>query len=607
MKMKCAVVKLSVIALSLLFSAAASASQKVALVIGNDRYERAPQLANAGNDATDIGAKLKELGFSLVGNQVHQNVSLVQLNRLVRDLAEAAAPGDTALFYFAGHGIAGDGDNFLLPVDDGGLTVFEDVPDYALSLQRVLQRIGQRGSGINLVILDACRDNPLPSRTRSSSTVGLTRVAAPLGTLIAYAADEGQAAMDGRARNGLFTGALLEVLTVPGLRVDDALAEVTRRVREASNGQQVPVRESNLESVLYFIPPARQGSNAELALWEQIREQPNPDRVRQYLQSYPEGQFAELARLMLQPSSTAPQQTLDVGTIDFDRLNQTHRQMKLPDDIRGLLDPQLVSKLESDPFFNFPFETRTLSYEKTIEYDLDLQKIQDGAVTQQQVGSGMKIVADGLPGILRYSSQTKTESMDLSTNGVVAMGGLLSLISISDAGIKNTEKLVDVQTSGKVFPLGEGERFAWLQTVEPSTAIEGFPSKMETRNDCQVTALRSYGNDFPAPGFGYGVVCESRNLFGAESSKVTPMVFEYLFISEIGQFIQTSFQPGAQGGDHYPLAIEIMTAGLMGTEPSRVAQRFTGRLQECNNNLRRLEPKGISDYEACSARLLSES
>ena len=231
--------------------------KRVALVIGNASYAGAPALRNAVNDAEDVAAKLRGLGFSLIGNKAHPNVTRTEMARLIRDFGNAAGEGDTALFYFAGHGVAGNNDNWLLPVDDADIKVQEDVPDFAVSARSVLSRMEQRGSGINVVILDACRNNPLPDRRRSvAGTRGLARMTAPAGSFIAYAASPGQAAADGTGRNGTFTAALLALIDTQGIRIDDLFAEVGKRVRKATNGEQVPIRESNLEDVFYMRPGA---------------------------------------------------------------------------------------------------------------------------------------------------------------------------------------------------------------------------------------------------------------------------------------------------------------------------------------------------------------
>jgi uncharacterized caspase-like protein len=182
---------------------------RLALVVGNSAYDRAPALKDPLNDAQDIAERLRLLGFQLVGNKAQLNVRRDQFARLIRELGRSARSGDTLLFYFAGHGVAYGSDNWLLPVDDRDIQTQEDVPDFAVSTRSVVERMEERGAGTNLLVLDACRDNPLPARTRSA-TRGLTRINVPSGTFVLYAASQGQTAIDGDGRNGLFTSILLE-------------------------------------------------------------------------------------------------------------------------------------------------------------------------------------------------------------------------------------------------------------------------------------------------------------------------------------------------------------------------------------------------------------
>ena len=154
----------------------AAAGKRVALVIGNDDYRTLPDLRNAGTDARAVGGRLQELGFNLVGGGVHQNLRRGQMLDLMREFGKEIGHSDTvALFYFAGHGVGGiGGDNWLIPVDDSDIQVQEDVRYYSISVGDVLRQLEGRGKGVNILILDACRNNPLPSRARGGeSTRGL--------------------------------------------------------------------------------------------------------------------------------------------------------------------------------------------------------------------------------------------------------------------------------------------------------------------------------------------------------------------------------------------------------------------------------------------------
>jgi TonB family protein len=252
-------VPLVVLAAWLLFCAGGLRAQepaRVALVIGNSHYQKSPALKNPANDAADIAVKLQAVGFKLVGGGAHLNVGRMEMERLLQMFGNTAHEGETALFYYAGHGVAINGDNWLLPVDDSDIQVQEDVPHFALSSRGVVARMEERGGGTNILILDACRNNPLPDRRRSiAGTRGLARMAdVPFGTFILYAASENQAAEDGDGRNGLFTGVLLKLIDQPGLRLEDIYYQTLDQVSRLSRNQQEPMAELKLTHAFYFTP-----------------------------------------------------------------------------------------------------------------------------------------------------------------------------------------------------------------------------------------------------------------------------------------------------------------------------------------------------------------
>jgi hypothetical protein len=233
---------------------------RVALVIGNAKYQKSPQLKNPINDATDMATKLQAVGFKLIGDSTHLNVARAEMARLLRDFGKATRAGDTALFYYAGHGVAFNGDNWLLPVDDADIEVQDDAPNFALSSRNVVSTLEQRGGGTNILVLDACRNNPLPDRLRSrGSARGLMRLDVPKGTFVMYAASENQAALDGDGRNCPFTGELLKLIAKPGMRLDDIYYQTLKQVSSLSQGRQEPMAELKLTEPFYFV----RGTGAE--------------------------------------------------------------------------------------------------------------------------------------------------------------------------------------------------------------------------------------------------------------------------------------------------------------------------------------------------------
>lgn len=291
---------LACVAIALAGLAAPAAAKQVALVIGNSDYARAPDLRNPGNDARAMAETLRGLGFELVGGGARLNRSRSEMARDLQAFGERLGPGDTALFYYAGHGVGLDGENWLIPTDDQAIEVQEDVPDFALSARNVLRRMQMRGQGVNLLFFDACRDNPLPARTRAAAGPGLTRMNAPYGSLIAYAAAPGKPAIDGSGEHGVFTGALLKHLDDPGLRIEDVLIRTTREVHESTNGAQTPWRESSLTEAVYLGRPQQRGltmsrpevQDAETLFWNAIEDSGSAKLYRTYLDRVAKGIFS---------------------------------------------------------------------------------------------------------------------------------------------------------------------------------------------------------------------------------------------------------------------------------------------------------------------------
>ena len=235
----------SALVASVLLSAlpgAAGAAERVALVIGNGAYEKAPYLANPRNDAADVGAALDRLGFEV---SRLANADQAVLREGLRNFTRAASAAEVAVVFYAGHGIEVDGRNFLVPVD-ARLQSDQDVEFETVSLELVMRSV-ERARGLRLVILDACRNNPFAeSMQRAGATRSIGRGLAraePRGeTLLAYAAKGGSVAADGKegSRNSPYTGALLRYLEEPGLDVGDMFRKVRDEVLTTTGGVQEP-------------------------------------------------------------------------------------------------------------------------------------------------------------------------------------------------------------------------------------------------------------------------------------------------------------------------------------------------------------------------------
>lgn len=225
-----------------------------ALVIGNSDYEFSP-LSNPGNDAEDMADALAQLGFevTLKTNLTHKAM-LDALHQFAKRLRDTQAKDSVGLFYFAGHGARSGGENYLLPINNGQITAEPALKDNAFHTKTVLARMEEVNKGMNLIVLDACRDNPYKgSRTL---TRGLNRMPPPVGALIAFATEEGKTASDTNdndGRNGLYTKHLLNALyDAKHQRIEDVFMQVRHSVTEDSGGEQVPWYQASLNRPFCF-------------------------------------------------------------------------------------------------------------------------------------------------------------------------------------------------------------------------------------------------------------------------------------------------------------------------------------------------------------------
>ena len=253
------------------------APQRRALVIGNSAYQ-AGRLTNPVPDAQAMATVLGELGFDVA---VLTDATRLQMREAVRSLRGQLRGTDIGLFYFAGHGVQVEGENYLIPVG-AEMSKEEDVEDEAVRAQWVLSALQGRGSGISIMILDACRNNPF-ARSFRSSTRGLATMRARGGALIAYATGPGAVAADGAGRHSPYTGALVEHLRQPGMRILDVFTAVSQSVHAATGGRQEPWTANSLRENFVL-----GGSPVPVA-------QPAPSRPREDVQSADPAQVAYAA------------------------------------------------------------------------------------------------------------------------------------------------------------------------------------------------------------------------------------------------------------------------------------------------------------------------
>jgi hypothetical protein len=244
------------IALLLAFAAALSAQQKYALVIGNGAYQNISRLNNPVNDAGDIQAALEGLGFQVDlltnANLSKMEDAAIQLKNKLRN-----TPDSCGFFFYAGHGVQSQGQNYLIPVD-ADIKSESFLKERAFNVQILYDELEQAGNALNIIVLDACRNNPFGwSR---SGTRGLTVVSEqPAGSIIVYATGAGQTAADGAGRNGLFTGQLLKNLPLD-VEVKDLFNRTGLDVLKASNGEQRPAVYNTFFGQAFLPPNHRENS-----------------------------------------------------------------------------------------------------------------------------------------------------------------------------------------------------------------------------------------------------------------------------------------------------------------------------------------------------------
>jgi len=226
---------------------AARAAGRVALVIGNGSYKAAP-LKNPVNDAKDMAAALRRLGFEVT---LLTDARLKQMDAAVRDFGVKLRRGGVGLFYYAGHGLQVAGENYLVPVD-ANVQTESDARYSCLPAGMVLGRMDDARNDVNIIILDACRNNPF-ARSFRSAEQGLAKMDAPTGSLISYATAPGSVASDGDGRNGLYTQHLLKNMSIPGLPITEMFMRVRQGVVSSTGRRQVPWEASSLIGQFYFV------------------------------------------------------------------------------------------------------------------------------------------------------------------------------------------------------------------------------------------------------------------------------------------------------------------------------------------------------------------
>lgn len=297
----------------------ALAGSRFALVIGNGNYASAGRLENPGPDARLIARSLAAVGFDVAlridANQAEMKQAIVALGRQLRTEGRDAV----GLFYFAGHGVQANGHNYLIPID-GDFRDEADLDVFAVDAGWVLGQMESAGNVTNIVVLDACRNNPF-SRSFRSAARGLARIDAPTGSFIAYATAPGEVAYDGDHGNSPYSRALAGAISEAGLPIEQTFKVVRIDVFKSTDGLQTPWDSSSLVDEFYFVPPGGievapakvapvkvapaevvapgpGPSRLQLAMqgWEYFKNVDDPDALDAFAEEFSDTPFASLAR-----------------------------------------------------------------------------------------------------------------------------------------------------------------------------------------------------------------------------------------------------------------------------------------------------------------------
>lgn len=284
-------------------AASLDAGPRVALVIGNAGYRNAP-LANPLNDAHAMADTLRKLGFRVISLE---NASQKQMYDAVRQFGDGLQ-GGVGLFYYAGHGVQVKGRNYLVPVD-ADIEREDEVPYKAFDVSQVLAKMEAAHNPLNIVILDACRNNPFAHGSRGGGG-GLAQMDAPTGSIVAFATAPGAEAADGSSGNGLYTSQLLRFMSTPGLKVEDVFKRTRVAVKQASGGRQIPWESTSLEGDFFFAAGSAGAApaaavNLDDEMWQLVADTGQPSAYQAYLQKFPNGSHAAQARSLAQARPAA--------------------------------------------------------------------------------------------------------------------------------------------------------------------------------------------------------------------------------------------------------------------------------------------------------------
>ncbi len=465
--------------------------KRVALVIGNGDYLRTKSLPNPVNDANDVAEKLTSLGFEVIKGT---NLNKRNMDLLIRDFGtRLIQTGGVGMFFYAGHGLQYRGDNYLIPID-ADITAEDEIAYQAVNVGQILAKLETAQNNLNIIMLDACRDNPFAAKWSSFRNTGndggLAKMNAPTGTMLIYATEPGNVASDGSGRNGLFTESLLNNIDSPNIELEQLIKKIARDVKEKSNNKQTPWKEGLILGDFFFnkvetkkleqalvdkpqpvkVNPSNSVSNArqlEENAWNLVKDSITEDDFTFFLDEFPEGVYSAQAKKMLEQLAwDAIRTSTDKNKIQVylakypDGLNSASARIKLRqiESLAKATVPVLPSaKSEPEKAENDSTKTREVSVEeKNPENPVETKNAEKTPPITKKPKTALKKPTGKLP---KVTSQTD----DLGIEFVLIPAGSF-IMGLSAANLDETYRMARKDYA-------DFEK-AWIQNEMPAHRVE---------------------------------------------------------------------------------------------------------------------------------------